>query len=103
MTLDDIRESTAAVLTVTQVTATLRDLDGNTLDERTVRHACETGQLPCVRIGKRILIPREAFLALFGATPDMSADPVVPTGPSTTTDPLEGPTKHDDTKQLRSA
>ena len=74
MNLDDLRASKAAVVTVTQATSILRDLDGNTLDERTVRRACREGQLPCIRVGVRLLIPREAFLALFTApnTPDMS-------------------------------
>lgn len=68
MTLDDVRNSTAAVLSVTQTARLLTDLDGDQVDERTVRRAVEDGQLPGIRVGKRILIPRLPLLALLGAT-----------------------------------
>lgn len=64
--LDEATKSPAAVLSVTQAHRILADLDGAAPDERTIRRACENGQLPCVRIGKRILIPRLPFLALLG-------------------------------------
>jgi excisionase family DNA binding protein len=64
MTLDQLRASAAAVLTVTQTTALLSDLEGRRLDERTVRRACEDGQLPCIDVGRRVLIPREPLLKL---------------------------------------
>lgn len=67
MNLDDVQASTATFLSVTQVTALFHDLDGTTPDERTVRHACDDGQLPCVRVGRRMLIPREPLLALLTA------------------------------------
>jgi len=57
-TLDEIRASTATILTITDVAALLD------VDERTVRRACEDGQLPSVRVGRRILIPREQLLAV---------------------------------------
>ena len=69
MTLDELRASTAVFLNVTQVTRLTADLDGVTLDERTVRRACEEGQLPCVRFGRRWLIPREQLLAMLEALP----------------------------------
>jgi excisionase family DNA binding protein len=67
MKIDEVRESDAAVLTVTQVTELLSDLEGRQLDERTVRRACEDGQLPCIHVGRRVLIPREPLLALLTA------------------------------------
>lgn len=67
MTIEDLCSSTATVLTVAQVARLLTDMDGDQLDERTVRRACEDGQLPCVRVGRRLLIPRLPLLALLGA------------------------------------
>lgn len=98
MTLDDLRASTAAALTVTQV-ASLLDVD-----ERTVRRACEDGQLPCLHVGRRLLIPTEPLRQLLCPnTPDMSADPAT-TGPSTATlEPVEGAHSHGVTSKLRSA
>lgn len=64
--LDEVASSNAAVITVTTATRCLADHTGVSPDERTVRRACEAGQIPCVRIGKRILIPRLPFLALLG-------------------------------------
>jgi excisionase family DNA binding protein len=97
MNLDDLRASTAAALTVTQVAGLLN------VDERTVRRGCEDGQLPRLRIGRRLLIPTEPLRQLLAAnTSDMSADPA-PTGPNTTTEPVERAFTHDLTKPLRSA
>jgi len=66
MNLDEARTSTAAALTVTQVAALLE------VDVRTVSRACEDGQLPSLRIGRRLLIPRLPLLSLLGAAPDDS-------------------------------
>lgn len=73
-TLADLRESERAVVTVTEAAAVLE------VDERTVRRACEQGQLPCIRVGVRILIQREAFLSLF--PPPTAPDAVTPTEPA---------------------
>jgi excisionase family DNA binding protein len=95
MNLDDLRASKAAAWTVTQV-AQLLDLD-----ERTVRRAASDGQLPCLKVGRRLLLPTAALRQLLCPnTPDMSADPA-PTGPSTTTEPAEGAYTHGDTSTLR--
>jgi excisionase family DNA binding protein len=64
MNLDEVRASTATVLTVAQTTRLFTDLNGETVDERTVRRACEDGQLPSIRIGRRVLIPRLRLLAM---------------------------------------
>lgn len=97
MNLDGLRASNAAAMTVTQVASLLE------LDERTVRRACEDGQLPCLHVGRRLLIPTEPLRALLcPSTPGMSADPA-PTGPSTTTEPTERAFHHGATNQLRSA
>jgi excisionase family DNA binding protein len=69
VTLDDLRASTKVALTVTDVARLLG------LDERTVRRACEDGQLPCLRIGARRLIPREPLLALLSAPNVRGASP----------------------------
>lgn len=36
-------------------------------DPRTVRKACETGQIPAIRVGRLWLISRETLLHLLGA------------------------------------
>jgi len=75
MTLDKLRSSPRAVITVTEAAALLE------CDERTVRRACEAGQLPAVYVGSRILIARERLLPLL-TTPDMSD------GPDATSEPI---------------
>ena len=47
--------------------------------------AVARGEIPSLRLGRRIVVPVPKLLQMLGATPDMSADPA-PTGPSTTTD-----------------
>lgn len=59
LTLADVRKSTAAALTQTQVAAVLQ------VDRRTVGRAITEGTLPSVRFGRRVLIPREPFLEMF--------------------------------------
>lgn len=73
MNLDQARASTAAALTRTQVAALLD------VDERTVTRAVDEGQLPAIRLGRRVLIPRLPLLALLGAAPERSeAGPASP-------------------------
>jgi excisionase family DNA binding protein len=65
MTLDEVRGMQSAVLTMVEVAALLN------VDERTARRAAEAGQIPSVRVGRRILVPRLPLLALLGApSPD---------------------------------
>lgn len=40
------------------------------VDVRTVSRAIADGSIPSVRVGRRVLIPRLPFLALFGAAND---------------------------------
>ena len=97
MNLDDLRDSKDAAWSVAKVATLLH------LDERTVRRACETEQIPSLKIGVRILIPTEYLRQRFcTTTTDMSADPA-PTGPSTTTEPTERAFHHGATNQIRSA
>jgi hypothetical protein len=73
------------------------------LDPRTVRRSCESGQIPSIKVGVRILISTEYLRQQFCPnTPDMSAG-TAPTVPSTTTEPVERAYSHDLTKPLRSA
>lgn len=62
-TLDAVKQSTAATLSITQTAELFADLEGRQPDERTVRRACEMGQIPCIRIGKRMFVLREPLLA----------------------------------------
>lgn len=64
MNLDDAIASRAAAFTRTQVAALLD------VDERTVTRAIDEGQLPAIRLGRRVLVPRLPLLALLGASAD---------------------------------
>ncbi len=58
MTLADARKSDAAALTRAEVAAILN------VDARTVTRGIESGEIPCLRLGRRRLVPREPFIAL---------------------------------------
>jgi len=58
MTLADARKSDAAALTRADVAAILN------VDVRTVTRGIESGEIPCLRLGRRRLVPREPFIAL---------------------------------------
>lgn len=58
MTLADARNSDAAALTRAEVAAILN------VDARTVTRGIESGEIPCLRLGRRRLVPREPFIAL---------------------------------------
>lgn len=61
MTLKDLQESNDVAITRTAVASALG------IDARTVTTAIENGTIPSVKLGRRVLIPRLPFLALFGA------------------------------------
>ncbi len=61
MTLDELRDSRAAAISIAAVATLLH------VDERTISRACAAGELPSLRLGRRILIPREPLLALLSA------------------------------------
>ncbi|MFQ1002609.1 helix-turn-helix domain-containing protein [Modestobacter sp. SSW1-42] len=69
MNLDDLCNSKAAALTVTDVASVLG------VDVRTVSRACDEGQLPSLRISRRLLIPRLPLLALLGASDAETTEP----------------------------
>lgn len=56
--LEWLRQSGAAVVTISQAADVLD------VDPRTVSAAINRGELPSIRIGRRILIPRPQLLAL---------------------------------------
>lgn len=58
MTLDELRESPAA--TITKATAA-EVLD---IDPRTLGRGIEDGTIPSIRIGRRVVIPREPFVRM---------------------------------------
>jgi excisionase family DNA binding protein len=64
MTLDELRASSAAIVTVPAVASLLE------VDPRTVLRGCEDGQLPSIRVGRRVLIPRLRLLAMLDAAGD---------------------------------
>ena len=64
MDLDELQISRAAVVTVAQAASVFG------VDVRTVARAIENGELPAVRLGRRVLIPRLPLLAVLGVTAD---------------------------------
>ena len=60
MDLDDLRASRAAVVTLAQAASVFG------VDVRTVSRAIENGELPALRLGRRVLIPRLHLLAALG-------------------------------------
>ncbi len=64
MDLEELRISRAAVVTVAQAAAVF------CVDVRTVTRAIENGELPALRLGRRVLIPRLPLLAALGVRVD---------------------------------
>jgi excisionase family DNA binding protein len=58
--MDELRISRSAVVTVAQAASVFG------VDVRTVSRAIENGELPSVRLGRRVLIPRLPLLAVLG-------------------------------------
>lgn len=59
ITIDSLRGSRSLVITRTEAAAALG------VDPRTVTAGVENGTIPAVRLGRRLVIPREKFLRLF--------------------------------------
>lgn len=64
ITLDDLRASTTAAITRADAAAAVG------VDPRTISVGIADGTIPSIRLGRRILIPRERFLALFDSGQD---------------------------------
>jgi excisionase family DNA binding protein len=96
VTLDDLRACKSAALTITQVAGLLG------LDERTVRRGVELGDLPGLKVGRRLLVPTEPLRRLLTLTPDMRNVDPARTGPSST-GPVERVFLHATTSKFRSA
>src|SRR4051812_40048789 len=62
--LEDLRTSRSAVVTVAQAASV------SGVDVRTVTRAIQHGELPALRLGRRVLIPRLPLLACLGVTAD---------------------------------
>jgi excisionase family DNA binding protein len=59
ITIDALRESRNLVITRAEAAQALG------VDPRTVTAGIENGTIPSVKLGRRVIIPREKFLALF--------------------------------------
>jgi len=59
VTIDALRGSRSLVITRTEAAAALG------VDPRTVTAGIENGTIPSVKLGRRLVIPREKFLKLF--------------------------------------
>lgn len=62
-TMGDLRDSARATITRDEASTLLE------VDPRTVTVGIEDGTIPAIRIGRRLVIPRERFLALLEAEP----------------------------------
>lgn len=69
MNLDELKASTLAALTITEAAELLR------VDPRTLRRACEAGEFPSVRVGRRWIIPREKLVALLAGHASETSPP----------------------------
>jgi excisionase family DNA binding protein len=63
-TLEGLRQSNAAVITVTEAAEVLR------VDYRTVSRACQDGTIPSIKLRTRVLIPRELFVRMLTGQSD---------------------------------
>ena len=70
MDLDELRTSRAAVVTVAPTASVFG------VDVRTVTRAIENGELPVVRLGRRVLVPRLLLLAALGVRDEGAATEV---------------------------
>jgi excisionase family DNA binding protein len=82
MDLEDLRASRSAVVTVAQAASIFG------VDVRTVSRAIQTGELPVLRLGPRILIPRIQLLELLGV--DDGGEPDAETAPTLSFIPRDG-------------
>jgi excisionase family DNA binding protein len=80
--LEDLRTSRSAVVTVAQAASIFG------VDVRTVTRAIQNGELPALRLGRRVLIPRVPLLACLGVTTD--GDLAEPADPRQRTDGSKG-------------
>ncbi len=82
MNLEDLRASRSAVVTVAEAASVFG------VDVRTVTRAIQNGELPALRLGRRVLIPRLPLLACLGVTAD--GDLTQPADPPQRTDGSKG-------------
>ncbi len=59
VTVDTLRSSPSLVISRTEAAAALG------VDPRTVTAGIENGTIPAVKLGRRLVIPREKFLKIF--------------------------------------
>jgi excisionase family DNA binding protein len=59
VTIDQVRQSRSLVITRTEAAGALG------VDPRTVTAGIDNGTIPAVKLGRRVVIPREKFLRLF--------------------------------------
>jgi len=64
MTLEELRASRLPTITRSDAAAALG------VDPRTVTVGIENGTIPAIKLGRRVVIPREKFLNLFEVTDD---------------------------------
>ena len=67
MDLEELRACQSAVITIAEAAAVLG------VDARTVSRAVQSGELPALRVGRRLLIPRLPLLVRLGVV-DASSD-----------------------------
>lgn len=62
VTIDTLRESRSVVITRKDAAEALG------VDPRTITVGINDGTIPSVKLGRRVVIPRERFLRIFGAS-----------------------------------
>ncbi len=82
MNLEELRASRSAVVTVAEAASIFG------IDVRTVTRAIQNGELPALRLGRRVLIPRLPLLACLGVATD--GDLAGPADPRQRTDGSKG-------------
>ena len=66
--MDDLRKRRSLVITRKEAAEALG------VDPRTITTSINEGTIPHVKLGRRIVIPREKFLALFASAPSESGE-----------------------------
>lgn len=69
MNLGDLRKSQSAVISIADTASVLG------VDVRTISRAIESGDLPALRVGRRVLIPRLLLLSRLGVEAAEPAEP----------------------------
>lgn len=98
MNLDELLTTDRAVITVTETARLLE------LDERTVHRGIADGDIPAVKVGRRVLVPVRRLLPLLTDVPTSeNSEPGALTPGHATTESANGGPTHDQHASIASA